>query len=174
MSNKDIISKQLDSDWIDDFEKKDSHYEIFYKENIHYVPIHSIYIDRNSNIQTIKEEKHFVSEKNKITREELLGILKCNCFHNDNRYTVLSILKYNITLEPGEVENFLKTSALISYLSVIKNIDTIHYDNTITMFQDLNDLFILFYEKPKKNENSFQTKKIIISHPRKKTLRKIA
>jgi hypothetical protein len=53
------ISKQLEYDWIKEFEKQDSQYEIFYKEDVIYVSIRSIYIDRNSNIQTIKEEKEF-------------------------------------------------------------------------------------------------------------------
>jgi hypothetical protein len=172
MSQKESNTKKLESDWIEEFEKKDSHYEIFYKEDVSYVSMHSIYIDRNSNIQTVKEEKIFMREKNTISREELLGILKRNCYHNDTRYTVLSILKYNIILEPGEVKHFLKDTSVTSFLSIIKNIDTIHYDNTITMFQDLNDLFVIFYEKSKSNENSIQTKKIIITQPRKKTLRK--
>jgi hypothetical protein len=174
MSNIESISKSLESDWIEDFEKKDSHYEIFYKENISYVSIHSIYIDRNSNIQTIKEEKFFMREKNNISREELIGILKRNCFHNDMRYTVLSILKYNPHLDPKEVEHFLKSSNSTNYLSVVKNIDEISYETTIAMFQDLNELIIIFYEKYKSTESNNQTKKIIISNPRKKTLRKIA
>lgn len=168
------ISKQLEYDWIKEFEKKDAQYEIFYKEDITYVSIHSIYTDRSSNIQTVKEEKIFMRDKNVISREELLGILKRNSFHNNNRYKVLSILKYNPSLDPTEVEHFLKSNNLNSYLTVVKNIDAIPYETTINMFQDLNDLIILFFQKPDSNENSIQTKKIVISQPRKKTLRKIA
>jgi len=171
MSSIESITKKLDSDWIENFEKKDSQYEIFYKESVSYLSVHSIYIDGNSNIQTIKEEKIFIREKNKISREELIEILKRNSFHNDIRYTVLSILKYNPILDPSEVDHFLKSANSTNYLSIIKNIDSIGYENTIAMFQDLNDLIILFYEKSKKS--NIQTKKIVISQPRKKTLRKI-
>jgi hypothetical protein len=168
------ISKQLEHDWIKEFEKQDSQYEIFYKEDVIYVSIRSIYIDRDSNIQTIKEEKLFMKEKNVISREELLGILKRNCFHNTNRYTVLSILKYNLSLDPTEVKHFLKSPHSTNYVSLVKNIDAIVYETTITMFQDLNDLIIVFFEKPVSKGNSIQTKKITISQSRKKTLRKIA
>lgn len=174
MSLINPISKQLEYDWIKEFEKKDAQYEIFYKEDVTYISVRSIYVDSGSNIQTIKEEKTFMREKNVLSRDELLGILKRNSFHNNNRYTVLSILKYNPSLDPTEVEHFLKSNNLNSHLTVIKNIDEIHYETTINMFQDLNDLIIVFFQKPHSNTNSIQTKKIVISQSRKKTLRKIA
>ena len=167
----------LDIKWIEEFEKIDKHYETFYSEDVIYISIHSIYIDNNNVIQTIKEEKLFMREANYISREELLEILKRNCFHNNKRYTVMSILKYNLELEPEDVEYFLKTNYSPSYLSLIKNIDTIPLKKTIANFQDLNDIFILFNENEiKKNTN--YTKRIFLSrhtnNNNKKTLKKLA
>ena len=58
--------------------------------------------------------------------------------------------------------------------SYIKNIDTIKIDKTISMFQDINDIFIIFHQKiynPLKTYN--RTKKIFInSNTKKKTRRK--
>jgi hypothetical protein len=169
------MQKPLETDWIDNFEKIDTPYEIFYQEDVNYTSLNSIYIDRNNTIQKIKEEKFFFKENNVITRDELIGILKRNCFHNQNRYTLLSILKYNCNLDPSEVGHFIKTPTSHNYLSVVKNIYDIQFEKTINMFQDLNSIIILFYEKTHTiQKNSVQTKKIIISQPRKKTLRKIA
>ena len=169
------MQKPLETDWIEDFEKIDTPHEIFYQEDVNYTSLNSIYIVRNNTIQTIKEEKFFFKENNVITRDELIGILKRNCFHNQNRYMLLSILKYNCTLDPSEVGHFIKTSTSPNYLSVVKNIDDIQFEKTINMFQDLNSIIILFYEKTHTiQKNAVQTKKIIISQPRKKTLRKIA
>lgn len=170
------MSMTLKTDWIEEFEKVDASYEIFYQEDVSYISFYSIYIDRYQTIQTIKEEKLFLKEKNMITRDELIGILKRNCFHNENRYTVLSILKYNFNLEPSDMEHFVKSSASHNHLSVIKNIDDIKFEKTISMFQDLNNIITLFYEKHHdslKKDNSIKTKKIIISNSRKKTLRKM-
>jgi len=62
---------------------------------------------------------------------------------------------------------FLKTSNLTDYLDnflvPIKNFDSITFEKTINMFQDLNDLLFIFYEKSdeelKKSANN-ATKKV--------------
>jgi hypothetical protein len=95
----------------------------------------------------------------------------------------ISILKYNITLNPEDIHLFLRTDNFDYYNDIffksLKNIDTIVFDNTIIAFQDLNTLFILFYEKDKNNimtTNMNNTRKIYLrSHDNtkhKKTIRK--
>jgi hypothetical protein len=172
-------SESFQTNWIEEFEKMDNNYELFYRENVSFVSLHSIYIDKDKEIQTVKEEKYFFCDKNFISRDELLGILKKNCFHNNKRYTILSILKYNLDLDPNDVNHFLKSDVDKSYLSVIQNIDKIPFEKTIEMFQDLNSVFFLFYEKTysddDRHKNKILTKKIILSQSstRKKTLRKM-
>ena len=58
-----------------------------------------------------------------------------------------------------------------TFLQPIKNIDNIKFDKTITMFHDINDIFILFTEKLK-NDMSQLTKKSRIHH-NKKTKRNV-
>jgi len=102
---------------------------------------------------------------------------------NDNNYSLLSIIKYNIILNPQDITTFLKTSKIDYYndyfFTTLKHIDTIYFEKTINMFQDLNTLFIIFYEKDKNNEsaNSIKnnTKKIYLRNSttkNKKTLRR--
>jgi len=182
MTNKHLINNdtifsntkniELDSKWIDEFEKIDNKYEMFYTEDINYVSLHFIYINSESNIQAIKEEKFFMMKPNLISREEVIGILKKNSFHNNKRYTVLTILKYNFDLAPPDVEHFLSSTNTPSYLSVIKNIDEIPLNKTIEMFQDLNDILILFYEKPASTVKN-GTKRVYLSkhNAHRKTLR---
>jgi hypothetical protein len=61
------------------------------------------------------------------------------------------MLKYNFDLEPTEVRNFLlnNNNDYPDYLSVVKDVDEIAWNRTISMFQDLNNLFIIFYENEK-------------------------
>jgi hypothetical protein len=139
----------LENDWIIDFEKIDNEYKDFYNEDLHFLKIHSIYINVQNEIEKIKEEKIFISS-NKISRDNLLGILKHNSFNGEKRYSILSILKYNIDMHSNDVKNFVlsKEQGLSdSFISIIKNIDDIVFNQTINMFQDLNDVIILFYEK---------------------------
>lgn len=163
--------EQLNHQWIEEFEKTDKGYEIFYKEDVQYIRIHCIYVDSTDSIQKITEEKVFVNNINSISRDEILGILKKNCTTEKRKYNISSILKYNIDLEPQDITDFMKKD--YDFLSVIKHIDTIPLNQTINMFQDLNTLFIIFYEKEEnKSKSHSQTKKVYLqSH--KKTQRKL-
>jgi hypothetical protein len=178
------MKDELNDDWIINFEENDKLYKDFYKDNIDYINIDFIYINDDNEIEKIKQESFFLSQQNSITRDELIGLLKRNSIDNDKRYTLLSILKYNITLDADDIKNFLLTPDLSSYnekfLTVNKHIDSIFFEKTITMFQDLNNVYFIFYEKPKDGINrdlNSITKKIyldIISNknPNKKANKK--
>ena len=140
--------------------------------------IHYIYINKINDIEKIKEEVFYMSEPNYISREEIIGLLKRNSFDNKKRFYILSILKYNITLEAEEINLFLKnkySNNSNTFLTSIKNIDAITFDKSIHMFQDLNDLFFIFHEsETDKNDRRNVTKKVYIksNSKKKKTYRK--
>lgn len=138
---------KLDSSWITEFESAELDYKQYYKEDLQSIRLHCIYINRNNDIDKIKEEKVFMQKPNCLSRGQILSIIKKNNVYRNIKYTILSILKYNITLEPENLKTFIKSNSNCEFLTSIKNIDAIHFDKTISMFQDLNDLFIIFYEK---------------------------
>jgi hypothetical protein len=167
----------LDDEWINNFEKTDKLYKDFYKDDLYYVNLKIIYINRENDIDKIKRESFLMSNINIITREEILEILKKNSSDNNRRYTLLSMLRYNINLEPDEIKNYLKNGENNKYLSVIKNIDMIKFEKSISMFHDLNDLILIFYEKSneiKKQDPNNSTKKIFFRSlsNKKKTIKK--
>ena len=174
------MNDELNDDWIDNFEEKDKLYKDFYKDNLCYVNIDFIYINKNNEIEKIKQEPFLMSEQNSITRDELIGLLKRNSIDNDKRYSLLSILKYNITLDSDDIKNFLSASDLSHYnelfLTINKHIDTIFFEKTINMFQDLNNLYFIFYEKnndAKKRDLNNATKRIYLGIlTNKKTIKK--
>jgi hypothetical protein len=151
------MKDELNDDWIINFEETDKLYKDFYKDNIDYINVDFIYINDDNEIEKIKQDSFLLSQQNYITRDELIGLLKKNSIDNDKRYSLLSILKYNITLEADDIKNFLMTPDLSSYnerfLTINKHIDTIFFEKTITMFQDLNNVYFIFYEKTKNNKN---------------------
>jgi len=82
----------------------------------------------------------------------------------------LSILKCNITIKPEEIKGFLlsrnSTDYLDNFLKPIKNFDDIVFEKTINMFQDLNDLLFVFYEKSEeelKRKKNNVTKKVYLN-----------
>jgi hypothetical protein len=168
---------KLNDDWINNFENTDKLYQDFYKDNLYYINLQYIYVNRSNEIDKIKSELFLMSTPNYILREEILGILKRNSFSNQKNYKLLSILKYNITLESDELTRFLLNTTLINnnYLESIKNIDTIKFENSINMFQDLNELVFIFYEKSselKEVNSQTITKKVYIKSLNKRTIRK--
>lgn len=173
------MTELLNDDWIVNFEKKDNFYRDFYKDDIYYSNIHTIYINRNQEIVLIKEESFLLSMPNIITREEIIGILKQKAVNDNKQYKLLSILKYNITLDPETVSKYVTCNdtdlLAYDYLEDVKHIDEIHFAKSITMFQDLTDLYFIFYEKSNelvKKSNANSTKKIHFQNKHKKTIRK--
>lgn len=144
---------QLDDKWITEYENTDKLYKDFYKDNIYYIQLTLIYINKNNNIDKIKHNPFLLNTPNILSQEELIGILKQNSILDNKSYSLLSLLRYNIHLNPDDVNHFLKKNEhyneYYDYLSILKNINDIHFEQTIHMFHDLNDIIIIFYEKQK-------------------------
>ena len=181
--NNDTIG-DLDLSWIHEFEKIDNEYKIYYSEELSFIRIHSIYVNNCNEIEKIREEKILLKTPGVLQKEELLSIIKHNSFSNQVKYSLLSILKFNISLEPIHLKTFLrnKNPAIgAPFLQSIKNLDTIKFEKSITMFHDINELLIIFHQKINKpirvssdlTEVSNRTKKVFInSNPKKKTKKK--
>lgn len=174
-------AKKLDNKWLLDFENSEKLYQNYYKDDNCYTNIHYLYINENNQIEKIKQEFFYMTKPNRILRDELIGLLKRNSIDNNIRYTLLSILKINITIDPNEIKKLLVSDNIDYYkdafVTSIKNIDTIIFDKTINMFQDLNDIFIIFYEKNNTTDSKPKnvTKKIHLftsNLNRKKTIKK--
>ena len=160
--------ENLDNEWIKDFEKTFKLYEDFYKDDVYFTNIHCIYINKHNNIEKISEDRFLFNTPNLISREEILRILKQNTCYNNKQYSILSILKFVVNLEPEEIKDFLKNdinneNENSNFLQIIKNIDSIHFEKSINMFHDLNDLFFIFYEKTVSNNNN-STRKIYLKN----------
>lgn len=117
-------------------------------------------------IEKIKSENFLMTTPNYILRDEIIGILKRNSIIDNIRYKLLSILKYNVELEPSDIPLFLKNKIDTSFLTINKNIDSIKFERTIDTFQDLNEIIIIFYENSsmKSTENHNITKKIYLKN----------
>jgi hypothetical protein len=180
----DFECEKLDDEWIRVFEKTDKLYQDFYKDDLYYTNLQIIYLNRLNEIDKIKQESFLMTRPNYISREEILQILNKNSIDNERTYKLLSILKYNITLDADDITNFLKTDcnsndindSTDNFLSVIQNIDAISFDKTINMLQDLNDLILIFYEKSTELKNTTSnnvTKKTHLKlNTNKKTIKK--
>jgi hypothetical protein len=156
----------LDMSWIQDFAEEDSKYSDFYEEDVTFVQLRILYANQANEICKIMTEKFHMLEPNKISREELLQIIKERRTLENKYYNMVSIMKYNIDLSPQNVKSFIKSpikSAHDTYLTALNCVETVHFEKTITIFQDLNELFIVYYDtKPESvtRHNRAATKRV--------------
>jgi len=140
----------LDTTWINDFEALEKDYNSYYNEDLTFIYINYVYINNQNEIINISKDKYLFNKPGVLSREELVGLIKHNTIHNSVKYSLLSLLKYNIDFEPIHLKTFLRSKDKhigSNYLKSISNIDTIVFEKSISLFHDINNLFIIFIDK---------------------------
>jgi len=144
--DNELEDLDIDTSWITEFEKVDRDYSSFYKEDVATIQLQFVYINKNNEVETTKQDTYLLEQVNVISQEEVMDIIHRHCLFHGKQYTLLSILKYNIDLEPIDVRDFLLNPSGNSFLSPVNTVHSIPLNKTISMFQDLNNLTILFRE----------------------------
>lgn len=118
----------------------------YYADDVYYVKLQVIYVNLDGDITRIMHRTLLLSHPNCISSDELLQILKQYSYNHGKPQTLVSILKYNITLQPEDitqsVPNFDDTE-----LTVESNMKSITFEQSINMFHDLNEITIIYREK---------------------------
>jgi len=146
LNTNDPNEMDMDSSWIQSYETDDKKYSHFYKEEVASINYFCIYIDANNTIIKIKKDKLYL-ENNTISKDQLFYILQKNSRDERTKFKLSTILKYNITLDPENILKFINSKqhqTSPEYLHPISSIDTITYQDTINIFQELNALFIIY------------------------------
>tara|TARA_B100001057_G_scaffold480075_1_gene552492 strand:- start:1190 stop:1738 length:549 start_codon:yes stop_codon:yes gene_type:complete len=172
MEEVEILNENSDSEvdiaWINNFEKEDLIYRDFYKEKVQDIKVLLFYIDKNNSITSGK--KLLMPLKNGILEKQtLIKILNENMNYNSKKYRPISLLKWNINLEPDSLIDYLKdtTGDLENdFITIEDEINDIKFDDTINILQDLNTFYILFHESWKSYHN--RSKKIYIKNKLKR------
>ncbi len=159
MEYREYSDSDIDITRLEEIEKEDEPYDGFYPEEIDVIKIFFIYVNKYNKIIFIKNDNLLINESC-LPKLDLSILLKKNRKHDNIIYTPLSILKYNIDLEPNEVDGYLKYTNDYNFLTVEKNIKNINWKDSIALFKDLNSLHVIFYEIPKKKSKKNQTKRI--------------
>jgi hypothetical protein len=151
------------------------------QEDITEINITYIYINQENEIDSVHKNSIHLTETNFISKEKLIYILKQYISENkesSKKYTISSILQYNVDLSNDEIVNeFVNKKYDINeldknpFLTIIKEIRDIYWKPSLPIFKELNELFIIFYENIEiQNSKSNKSKKITI-HQHKKTRR---
>lgn len=162
----------LDTSWLQEFDKIENEYKNYYCEPLEFINLNCIYLNNKNEITYLHEEKVIFNSLGHLSREEIIGLIKRNSFFNDAKYSLLSILVFNINIEPVNLKTFLRSNKKIgsAFLKSIKNIDSITFDKSISMFHDINNLCLIFYEKEYDiNKKHSVTKRVHINSSSLKT-----
>ena len=152
-----------DDEWIENIEKEDDLYKDFYLEKNDNITLNIIYVNRNNNIEHIKKDKFFLNEQ-MISKSELLYLLKTKSLYQNHKYSLLSIIQYNIDLLPEDVKDYLSNPEKYNFFKLCKTLDEIKWKDTINLFKDINSLYLIYYEKKHRNNT---TKKVYLSKKKK-------
>jgi hypothetical protein len=177
----EIEEDEIDTDWVDEYNRIERNYNDFYNVKVNTIRVFFMYINNDNIVVNIKKETVNLNVTSILSREQLLSLIKEN--QNDGvKYRLFSLLRYNINLEPDEIEMFTGPSASTStstskagtspyesrFLTNIEDINDIHFNDTIGIFQDLNAVYIFLKEK-KHNVNRQITRKIKSAIKRRQT-----
>ena len=170
---KFIMNEALDTNWIEDFEKKEEQYNEFYHEEVTTIQGFFLYINADNVLERIKEETIKLDEVGVLGKEQLIGQIKNNEKDENIKYNLKGVLKYNINLDPKDVASFLGDEHGDNRLQNIEYVSDIYFNKTIKLFQDLNTIFFIFTEQSKKLKHS-NTRKLAFKSQYRKTKRKRA
>ena len=146
-----------EDDWIKKIEEEDNLYNDFYYEKNENILVYYLYINKKKEIEHIKQDNIFLIDS-KIYKEKLMMMIRKNSFFNDMKYSLSTILQYNIDLMPEDVLYYLKKPKDFTFFNS-KSISDIIWKDSISLFQNLNCLYIIYKERNKKKAD---TKKIRI------------
>ena len=167
-----MTSEIQNPDWSSNLQQKEEEYTDFYQHDVEEIKVFFFFVNKENVIDKITEEIVALEETNILKKEQIIELIHNNVQQSGIRYNVDSILKYNITLAPLEIKNFINTNDSPEYLKVVESIDDLYFEKTITSFYDLNSLIIIFRETQKKVKTS-NTKKLSIKHRERKTRKRV-
>ena len=162
----------LDTTWIEEFKQTESLYNEFYKEPVKAINIFLLYVNKDKELEYIHSDKCVLNENGLLKREIILSFIKRYQMLYTIQYKLLSLLKYNIDLEPTDIEEFAQAENNRQFMTSEKYLEDIHFKDSIHMFQDLNALFFLFYEEKTASLQTTRKVKLIQTkhHKTKRTI----
>jgi hypothetical protein len=164
--NDDLI---IDDKWL----KQEQKYNDFYREKPTSINLYFIYVNNQNVVEFFKNDTYLLNQDQAQDQEQqspdailqkdvLLSIIKNNISLNGRNYKLVSLLKFNLDVEPEDIINWkLEKKNGSDYLSSEKEIKDIVFYDTIGLFQDINSLFFVYQDKLTIHHNHNKTHKNI-------------
>ena len=176
--SNDIGDDDMNTNWIDEYEEHEKKYEDYYLESMEGVKAMFVYVNKERTIESIHEDYLQLQANNIMTKEEILYLIKNNNIpknlknkptRKEDPYKLLSVLVYNIDLQPKQLKEYLEKKHPPPhdnpYLYSLKILEDVHFKKSISLFHDINTIYFIFYDNSHKKMSNNKTKKIHIKTP---------
>jgi hypothetical protein len=167
---------QIDDKWLREIKEKEKDYNEFYKEKPSILKLYFLYVNHFNVAELFKKDTYLFDNANAnamgdnanamgdnanamgdnandynanaiLPKKDLLSIISKHSILNGRKYKLVSLLKYNLDVEPEDVINMtLYKQDGNEYLSCEKEIKDIIFYDTICIFQDINSLFFVYQD----------------------------
>lgn len=155
--------EELDVDWIDNFEEEEKIYEKFYPDKVKSIKIFSMYVNKNCILDKVKESSYELQNENILRKIELVKIIKEKKNDDGVKYKLISLIKHNVDLKPEDIKNYILNKKDYLFVDTLRELKDINFYDTIGMFEDLNSIFLIYYEFNEKLKHN-KTKRIYFNH----------
>lgn len=121
----------------------------------------------NKEVESVHKLTHPLDEHALLKRNDVAHIVRTHQYLNSTKYKLISLLRYNITLDTEEIEHENDYSR---FLYKENHIDDMHFADTLNCLQETNALFLIF-SRDYKTRDKRETKRIIFNDKLRKTKR---
>ena len=172
----DTEDEKIDTSWIANFKSEEESYNHFYKEPLASIMLYVLYVNTRKELIHVDINRCLLAENGWLKRDRIIALIKQYQMRESVKYKLNSILRYNIDLNPDEITAYASnagtgTDDTNRFLTSEKYLDDIHFNDSITMFHDLNALYFLFSEEKVQPASVNQTKRITLAMKKHKTMR---
>lgn len=163
--------EELEVDWINKFEDEEKVYEKFYPDKVNSIKIFSLYVNKDCILDKVKETDYDLLNENILKKIELVRLIKERKKDDGVNYKLISLIKYNVDLKPEEIKGYVLNKKEYKFIDSLRELRDINFYDTIGMFEDLNSIFLVYYEFNEKLKQN-KTKKIYFNHSNHSSHRK--
>jgi len=143
------MTDSVDLSWLNDIHKPPTY---FSKEPLTTADVFFIYVNKSNHIEKIVGENHPLIH-NVLEKEVLISLIQKRRNPQPNiRYKLLDTLLFFIDVDPNNIQDFVNSESSLlnngdsSLLKSLPIIDDITIDPTITLFHDINSIFVVLQE----------------------------
>lgn len=149
---------------------------VFHKSKSTEVEAFFLYVG-GKEVESVHRTTQLLDQRSVFPKHAVANMVRAHQYLNETRYKLISLLRYNIAVEPEDVAGVVyeaESAHNPPFLQEERHIDDIHFVDTMNVFQHTNAVFFVFsrdHPARKRRDNKGETKRILFNDNIRKTKR---